>query len=107
MSEWVGATKYREREGETQNLTYIDYLLSTNDPAFKWVAAGSEIKKKIFWKKRRKKNQHKQFQFDATTSRKNSAVEISSKELFFKSESTLRNNETLETKKTQRQQETS
>ena len=95
MSEWVGATKYREREGETQNLTYIDYLLSTNDPAFKWVAAGSEIKKRFSGKSEGKKNQHKQFQFDATTSRKNSADEISSKELFFKSELTLRNNETL------------
>ena len=83
MSEWVGATKYREREGETKNLTYIDYLLSTNDPAFKWVAAaaGSQIKKKIFWKKRRK-NQHKQFQFDATTSRKNS--EVATLEIGFK-----------------------
>ena len=61
MSEWVGAKKYGERVSEKKNLTYIDitdYLLSTNDPAFKLVGGGWLQKIFPIWRK----NQHKQFQ---------------------------------------------
>jgi len=45
----VGTKKYGKRVSEKKNLTYTDYLLSTNDPA--WAA------KKIFrnWRKNRHK----------------------------------------------------